>query len=191
MRIIVLSRNKDSYSTKRLRAAAVRHGHVVRVVDMMELSMLIEEKRPRIFFRGEALAPPDAVIPRIGASLTYYGTAIVRQFEQMGVFCLNTSRAITVSRDKLRSLQLLSRHDVGIPPSAFVTARGDLIPAIQRELKDAEVRREIVKLHRTVRAAIELPVVPADGALFPVRISRAPEQRARNGIRRRAREPGQ
>lgn len=132
MRIVVLSRNKESYSTKRLRAAAVRHGHVVRVVDTMELAMLIEEQRPQVFFRGEHLTPPDAVIPRIGASLTFYGTAIVRQFEQMGVFCLNTSRAITVSRDKLRSLQLLSRHDIGIPPSAFVTARGDLIPAIER-----------------------------------------------------------
>lgn len=132
MRVFVLSRNKESYSTKRLRAAAVRRGHVVRVIDIMEFSILLEENNPLLFFRGEPLAEPDAVIPRIGASLTLFGTAIVRQFEQMGVFCLNTSRAITVSRDKLRSAQLLSRHDIGIPPSAFVHDRNDVLPSIER-----------------------------------------------------------
>ena len=132
MRVFILSRNKESYSTRRLRAAAVRRGHVVRVVDIMEFSILLEENNPLLFFRGETMAQPDAVIPRIGASLTLFGTAIVRQFEQMGVFCLNTSRAITVSSDKLRSAQLLSRHDIGIPPSAFVHDRNDVLPSIQR-----------------------------------------------------------
>jgi ribosomal protein S6--L-glutamate ligase len=132
VRIFILSRNKESYSSRRLRAAAVRRGHVVRVVDTLELSILVEENRPLLFFRGEEMQPPDAVIPRIGASLTFFGTAVVRQFEQMGVFCLNNSHAISVSRDKLRSMQVLSRHDIGIPPTAFVVDRGDVLPAIAR-----------------------------------------------------------
>ena len=132
MRIFILSRNKESYSTRRLRAAAVRRGHVVRVVDTLEFSILLEENNPLLYFRGQSLATPDAVIPRIGASLTLFGTAVVRQFEQMGVFCLNTSHAISVSRDKLRSMQMFSRHDIGMPPTAFVHDRNDVIPAIER-----------------------------------------------------------
>lgn len=132
MRIVVLSRNKESYSTRRIRAAAIRRGHVVRVVDTLALSTHLEQRNPQLFFRGQPLPMPDAVIPRIGASLTFFGTAIVRQFEMAGVFCLNASRPITMARDKLRTLQMLSRHDVGIPATSYVGDRYDVRRAIER-----------------------------------------------------------
>ena len=132
MRIDVLSRSKDSYSTRRLRAAGVKRGHVVRVLNTLEFAMFLEEGSPNLFHRGQPYEHPEAVIPRIGASITLYGTAVVRQFEQMGVFCLNGSQAITSSRDKLRCMQVLSRHDIGIPPTAFVHDREDVLPAIER-----------------------------------------------------------
>lgn len=132
MKIVILSRNKESYSTRRIRAAAIRRGHVVRVIDTLELSMHLEERNPRLFFRGQSLPLPDAVIPRIGTSVTFFGTAVVRQFEMAGVFSLNSSRAITMARDKLRTLQMLSRHDVGMPPTAFVGERADMRRAIER-----------------------------------------------------------
>ncbi len=132
MRVVLLSRSKESYSTRRIRAAAIRRGHVVRVVDTLELVMHLEERAPRLFFRGQPLPLPDAVIPRIGASLTFFGTAVVRQFEMAGVFCLNASRPITMARDKLRTLQMLSRHDVGMPPTAVVGDRLGIRSAIAR-----------------------------------------------------------
>ena len=132
MRIVVLSRSRESYSTRRIRAAAIRRGHVVRVIDTLELSMYLEENNPQLSFRGQTLPLPDAVIPRIGASLSFFGTAVVRQFEMAGTFCLNSSRAITMARDKLRTMQMLSRHDVAMPATAYVGDKADVRTAIER-----------------------------------------------------------
>lgn len=119
MNIVILSRNKALYSTQSLIASAEERGHQVRVVDPLRCYMNITSSRPSISYKGEKLIDVDAVIPRIGASITFYGTAVVRQFEMMGVYCLNESVAITRSRDKLRSLQLLARKGVGLPVTGF------------------------------------------------------------------------
>ncbi len=119
MKIAILSRNSQLYSTSRLVQAAKERGHQARVVDPMRCYMNITSHRPSVHYKGEDLTDIDAVIPRIGASITFYGTAVVRQFEMMGVFCLNESVAITRSRDKLRSLQLLARKGIGLPVSGF------------------------------------------------------------------------
>ncbi|MBI4718014.1 MAG: 30S ribosomal protein S6--L-glutamate ligase [Planctomycetes bacterium] len=132
MKIAILSRAPHCYSTRRLREACVRRGHEVKVLDTLKFTLLVERKQPKLFFGNKRLSRYDAVVPRIGASITFYGTAVVRQFEQMGVFALNASQAISVSRDKLRSMQILSRHDIGIPPSAFVKDKRDVLPAIER-----------------------------------------------------------
>lgn len=132
MKIAILSRAPRCYSTTRLRHAATKRGHRVRVLDTLDFSIHVEERNPDLFYRTKRLEHFDAVIPRIGASITFFGTAVVRQFEQMGVFSLAASQAISVSRDKLRSLQILSRHDIGIPPSAFVRNKGDVLPAIEQ-----------------------------------------------------------
>jgi len=132
MKIAILSRSPKAYSTRRLKEAGLKRGHQVKVLNTLRFSISVEEDAPELFFRGKKLSTYDGVIPRIGASITLYGTAVVRQFEQMGVFVLNTSQSITTSRDKLRSLQVLSRHDIGIPPSAFVRDKRDVLPAIER-----------------------------------------------------------
>jgi ribosomal protein S6--L-glutamate ligase len=119
MRIAVLSRKPNLYSTRRLVEAADERGHEVQVVDTLRCYMNITSHRPSVFYRGENLTGFDAVIPRIGASITFYGTAVVRQFEMMGVYSLNESVSITRSRDKLRSLQLLARRGVGLPVTGF------------------------------------------------------------------------
>jgi ribosomal protein S6--L-glutamate ligase len=132
MKIAILSRSPEAYSTVRLREAADRRGHRVRVLDTFKFGISLETEYPDLYYAGKPLEPRDAVIPRIGASVTYFGTAVVRQFEQMGVFSVNTALGITNSRDKLRSLQILSKHEVGIPATAFVRARSDVLPAIER-----------------------------------------------------------
>jgi len=132
MKIAILSRSPKAYSTSRLKEAGLERGHQVKVLNTLRFSISVEEEAPELFFRGKKLSTYDGVIPRIGASITLYGTAVVRQFEQMGVFVLNTSQAITTSRDKLHSLQVLSRHDIGIPLSAFVRDKRDVLPAIER-----------------------------------------------------------
>lgn len=132
MKIAILSRSPNSYSTRALKEAGLRRGHQVRVLDTPKFSISVEEGRPALYFQGKRLSTYDGVIPRIGASITFFGTAVVRQFEQMGVFTLNSSQAIMTSRDKLRSLQILSRHRIGIPPSAFVRSKQDVLPAIER-----------------------------------------------------------
>ena len=132
MKIAVLSRNAKSYSIRRLKEAASARGHQLRVLDTLQFSIQVEEEEPDLYFRGKRLGHYDAVIPRIGASITSFGTAVVRQFEQMGVFTHNSSHAIVISRDKLRSLQALSRHDIGMPASAFVREKTDVLPAIER-----------------------------------------------------------
>lgn len=119
MKIAILSRNKDLYSTDRLVKSAQERGHEVKVVDPLRCYMNITSHRPSIHFKGEPLDGYDAIIPRIGASITFFGTAVVRQFEMMGVYSVNESVAITRSRDKLRSLQLLARKGIGLPVTGF------------------------------------------------------------------------
>lgn len=119
MKIALLSQRSYLYTTKRLTEAAMARGHSVRIIDPLGCYMNIASGRPEIHFRGENLTGFDAVIPRIGASITFYGTAVVRQFEMMGVYCLNESVPISRSRDKLRCMQLLAKKGVGIPVTAF------------------------------------------------------------------------
>src|SRR5210317_2219584 len=109
MKIAILSRNAKLYSTRRLIEAAQEKGHEVRTLDVLRCYMNITSHRPTIHYKGEKISGFDAIIPRIGASVTFYGTAVLRQFEMMGVYPLNESVAISRSRDKLRSLQLLAR----------------------------------------------------------------------------------
>ncbi|HXO21111.1 MAG TPA: 30S ribosomal protein S6--L-glutamate ligase [Thermoanaerobaculia bacterium] len=132
MKIAVLSRKESLYSTSRLVAASRQRGAEVRVIDPLECLVKLSKKRPEVFYHGERVIGLDGVIPRIGASITFYGLAVLRQFEMMGVFPANESQAISRSRDKLRSLQLLSRHDIGIPPTVFVRGREELRSAIRK-----------------------------------------------------------
>ena len=126
MKIAVLSRNKNLYSTRRLVEAAEQRGHDVKVIDVLRCYMNITAHRPSIHYRGEVLTGFDAVIPRIGASVTFYGTAVLRQFEMMNVFPLNESVAVTRSRDKLRSAQLLARKGIGMPVTGFAHNPDDI-----------------------------------------------------------------
>jgi len=132
MKIAILSRNPHCYSTRRLRQAALERGHRVLVLNTMKFAIDLQKGEPDLFFASKRLSHYDAVIPRIGASVTYFGTAVVRQFEQMDIFCVNSSTGIANSRDKLRSLQILSRHHIGIPQTAFIRDRRDVMPAIER-----------------------------------------------------------
>ena len=126
MKIAVLSRNSRLYSTRRLVEAARSRGHDVQVLDVLRCYMNITSHRPGIHYKGENLEQFDAVIPRIGASVTFYGTAVLRQFEMMGVYPLNESVAISRSRDKLRALQLLSRKGIGLPITGFANKPDDI-----------------------------------------------------------------
>ncbi len=126
MKIAVLSRNRSLYSTRRLVEAARERGHEVRVLDVLRCYMDITSHKPKIHYKGEDIEGFDAVIPRIGASVTFYGTAVLRQFEMMGVYPLNESVAISRSRDKLRSLQLLSRKGIGLPVTGFAHKPDDI-----------------------------------------------------------------
>jgi ribosomal protein S6--L-glutamate ligase len=128
MRIAILSRKPALYSTRALVEAGEARGHEVRVLDTLQFDIRISRGKPGLRYKAEPVGPVDAVIPRIGASITFFGLAVVRQFEMMGVYCLNESQAIARSRDKLRSLQLLSRHDLGVPPTVF-TRQADHVPA--------------------------------------------------------------
>ena len=119
MKIAVLSRNAELYSTRRLVEAAHKRGHEAQVIDPLRCYMTIASQRPTIHYKGVELHDFDATIPRIGASITFYGTAVVRQFEMMNVYSLNESVAISRSRDKLRSLQLLARKGIGLPVTGF------------------------------------------------------------------------
>lgn len=122
MKIAVLSRNPKLYSTRRLVEAIQKRGHESTVVDHLKCDIVMDEQGPSVFYQGKPLKGIDAVIPRIGASVTFYGTAVVRQFEMMKVFSAVDSLAITRSRDKLRSLQILSRAGVGMPKTAFTNS---------------------------------------------------------------------
>lgn len=119
MKIVILSRHPALYSTRRLIEAGKRLGHEMVVVDHLKCNIEIEKKSPKIYYNGAYLENVDAIIPRIGASVTFYGTAVVRQFEMMGIFSVVESQALVRSRDKLRSLQLLARAGVGLPKTVF------------------------------------------------------------------------
>jgi ribosomal protein S6--L-glutamate ligase len=125
MKIAILSRDATLYSTRRLKEAGLERGHEVQVVDYLRCYMDITSHRPKVIYQGKPLVA-DAVIPRIGATNTFYGTAVVRQFEMMGVFPANESQAITRSRDKLRCLQLLSRDGIGLPVTGFAHSTKDI-----------------------------------------------------------------
>lgn len=126
MNIVVLSRDTKLYSTKRLVEAIESRGHSARVVNHVKCDILIEKKNPQILYNGQPLLDVDAVIPRIGASVTFYGTAVVRQFEMMKVFSTTESQALVRSRDKLRSMQILTRSGVGIPKTVFTNYSRDV-----------------------------------------------------------------
>ena len=132
MKIAILSRGPNLYSTKRLREACRDRGHKVSVLNSMDFSINVEEGYPDLLYKNRRLPQFDAVIPRIGASITFFGTAIVRQFEQMGVCCLNSSLGIITSRDKLFSIQLLARHSLGIPQTLFVRRRDAILSGIEK-----------------------------------------------------------
>lgn len=132
MNIKILSRNANLYSTNALVQAAVKRKHNVQVIDPLGCDIVIEKRKPSIFYRGKKLDHVDAVIPRIGASVTFYGTAVVRQFEMMNVFSTVTSQALVRSRDKLRSLQILSKAGLGLPKTVFTNYSKDVSEVISR-----------------------------------------------------------
>jgi ribosomal protein S6--L-glutamate ligase len=132
MKLAILSCSPNAYSTRRLVEAAHARGHKARVLNTLRFAIDLQKGVPDLYYRGKALSSYDAVLPRIGASVTYFGTAVVRQFEQMDVFCGNSSAGISNSRDKLRSMQILSRHEIGIPRTTFVRSRKDVLASIER-----------------------------------------------------------
>jgi ribosomal protein S6--L-glutamate ligase len=142
MRIVVLSRNPKLYSTSRLVEAGQARGHEVIVLDHLKCNLVIEKKNPKIIYKGQEIKDVQAVIPRIGASVTFYGTAVVRQFEMMHIFSAVESQALVRSRDKLRSLQILSRAGLGLPKTVFTNYSKD----VERTLKEVGGAPVIIKL---------------------------------------------
>ena len=142
MKIGILTRNPNLYSTGRLRQSALDRGHEVEIINFLKCYMIIKKGNPEIYYDGKKIAGLDAIIPRIGASKTFYGASIVRQFEMMKVFCVNESQAIARSRDKLRSMQLLSRAGIGMPITAFASHLTD-VKHIISEVKNTPI---VIKL---------------------------------------------
>lgn len=142
MNIIILSRDGKLYSTRRLVEAGEKRGHHVRVLDHLRCNLVIEKKNPKVIYNGDVISNVQAVIPRIGASVTFYGTAVVRQFEMMGVFTAVESQALVRSRDKLRSLQILSRSGLGLPKTVFSNYSRD----VETILKEAGGAPVVIKL---------------------------------------------
>jgi ribosomal protein S6--L-glutamate ligase len=132
MKIAILSKEPKNYSTRRLVEAAKLRGHTVKVLNTLKFALDLEEESPDLYYRQKHLGDYDAILPRIGASVTYFGTAVVRQFQQMDVYSPNSADGILNSRDKLRSFQILSKHKIGIPPTTFVKDKKDVLPAIER-----------------------------------------------------------
>lgn len=132
MKLAILSCAPKAYSTRRLKEAALQRGHEAKVLDTLKFAIDLDRGSPDLYYKQQELEHYDAVLPRIGASITYYGTAVVRQFQEMDVFCANTAHGILNSRDKLRSLQILSRHHIGLPRTTFVRDKKDVLPAIER-----------------------------------------------------------
>lgn len=131
MKLAVLSREPTNYSSRRLVEAAEKRGHEIRIVDTLRCYMSIVAHRPSIHYKGEPLEDMDAIIPRIGSSITFYGTAVVRQFEMMGTHTLNSSLSISRSRDKLRSMQMLARKGIGLPITGFAHSPDEVPDLIQ------------------------------------------------------------
>ncbi|MGI9015770.1 MAG: RimK family alpha-L-glutamate ligase [Euzebya sp.] len=131
MKLGILSRSPNAYSTQRLKVAALERGHAATVLSTLRFGIDLAGDEPDLQLRGKELSDYDAVIPRIGASITFFGLAVVRQFEQMDVYTPNTAAGIANSRDKLRSIQILSRHDIGMPRTMFVRDRKDVLAAIK------------------------------------------------------------
>lgn len=131
MKLAILSRSPGAYSTHRLKTAALERGHDCKVLNTLRFAIDLAGDEPDLQFRGRQLSDYDAILPRIGASVTYFGTAVVRQFEQMDVYTPNTANGIANSRDKLRATQILSRHDIGMPATSFVRDKADVLPAIE------------------------------------------------------------
>lgn len=131
MKLAILSRSPGAYSTHRLKTAALERGHDCKVLNTLRFAIDLSGDAPDMQFRGRHISDYDAILPRIGASVTYFGTAVVRQFEQMDVYTPNTSNGIANSRDKLRATQILSRHEIGMPATSFVRDKADVLPAIE------------------------------------------------------------
>jgi ribosomal protein S6--L-glutamate ligase len=132
MKLGILSRAPQAYSTLRLKKAAEERSHEVRVLNTLRFAIDLSGDKPMLQYRGRQLSRYDAVLPRVGASITFFGLAVMRQFEQMDVYTPNPSNGIANSRDKLRSIQVLSRHNIGIPATTFVRDRADVLAAIER-----------------------------------------------------------
>jgi ribosomal protein S6--L-glutamate ligase len=132
MKIAILSRNPSLYSTNRLKEAGEKRGHEMLIINPLKCDLVIEKKKPQIFYNGQPLVGIDAIIPRIGASVTFYGTAVVRQFEMMKVFTTVESQALVRSRDKLRSLQVLARAGLGLPKTVFTNYSKDTEAVIEK-----------------------------------------------------------
>jgi len=132
MKIALLSRAPRLYSTKRIRQAALERGHEIKVYDTLRFSIALDSEEPELYYKARRIPEVDAVIPRIGTTVTFFGTSVVRQFQQMGVYCCNSAHGINNSRDKLRSLQILSRYNIGIASTSYVRNQNDVLKAIQR-----------------------------------------------------------
>ncbi len=132
MKLAILSKEPKNYSTRRLVEACNQRGHKVKVLNTLKFAIDLETEEPELYYLQKQLGHYDAVLPRIGASITYYGTAVVRQFQQMDIFSANSADGILNSRDKLRSFQILSKHNIGIPATTFVKNKKDVLPAIER-----------------------------------------------------------
>ena len=142
MNLVILSRDTKLYSTRRLVEAGQHRGHHVQVIDHLKCNLVIEKKNPKVIYRGEEVSGVDAIIPRIGASVTFYGTAVVRQFEMMGVFTAVESQALVRSRDKLRSMQVLSRAGLGLPKTVFTNYSRD----VEKTLSEVGGAPVVIKL---------------------------------------------
>lgn len=165
MKIAILSRGPKLYSTRRLVEAAEQRGHEVSVLDHLKCVLVIEKGHPHIFYGGKEVAGVDAIIPRIGTSVTFYGAAVVRQFEQMKVFSCVESQALVRSRDKLRSLQLLSKAGIGMPKTAFASAPKNIdtlleqvggAPAVIKLLEGTQgIGVILAETHKSAKSVIE------------------------------------
>ncbi|MCH2021892.1 MAG: 30S ribosomal protein S6--L-glutamate ligase [Saprospiraceae bacterium] len=132
MKMVILSRSSRLYSTRRLKEAGEERGHEMIILDHTKCDIVIEQKKPQIYYRGDEIKGIDAIIPRIGASVTFYGAALIRQFEMMKIFSATSSEALTRSRDKLRSLQLLSRAGLDMPKTVFTNYSRDVSRVINK-----------------------------------------------------------
>ncbi len=165
MKIAILSRNSKLYSTRRLVEAAEKRGHEVVVLDHQKCVLVIEKNNPKMYYLGNEITGLDAVIPRVGASVTFYGTAVVRQFEQMQVFSCLESQALVRSRDKLRCLQLLAKEGIGMPKTAFASIPKNIdnvleqvggVPVVIKLLEGTQgIGVVLAETHKSAKSVIE------------------------------------